>query len=892
MLSVGGASLTLVLALVTIAMLRSRPGPPEPVPKAPPPNPVAHSTLEERIKEAQKLNEKEEADEKKRKADEEKRKADEERAEQQRLADQELVWQQWPAAEELVRGQRAQEAEAPFQRLEAKFQEKGVTFASFAREVAAFKNKHGGTPSALRAAALLGRLRAPLDELDPAKLPSDAQAVWRAWSQTGAPGAAPEGPPKELVAVRGDHRGRHWGPVSQVLFAGSKDKVIVSASGNILLLMAADSREVMAVIPQADVWTLAPGGKLLAAGSFDGTLQVFDVDAAKELWSKEAFAGGGVRSLCFSPDAQTLATGGGLNRAGNSQAGYLVRLWDVATGKPRGISPALDNQVVTLVYSSDGSAIASGTANGTVNLFNARKLQEATPLPGAAGAVTLLFSPDGKTLAAQWPPKTVKLFDVITKKVVLSVDDLIVDGGPRGIFTNDSRGYAYRESNGTVHLWELPKGQLVRKWEAHKEGGISAMGYTRDGKELWTASGLNSGDVKIWDPQTGAELKSVPKYEANGAIDDIRMSPDGKVVAWLCAGKHVRLWRRDQQALQATIHRPESGPFAFSADARRVVTGDFNIIRFWDATTGLETQRIPGRAPTLPSLAFAPDGRLLLAADSRGIIYRWQFGALGETDIIEWQCPPGSFDGAPQLAFLADAQRFTTLGKHCHLMRWNLSVESPITPSAATFACCVTPNARFELTNTADGNITVWDIESREQVCSLATKAKPEAAATQPIIDVAVTPDERFALVLQGTARPRLLRLCSLKSGKEVFRFKPHDCGKVAISPDGQHVVTTDPDGALSLWDLHAGTFLRKIDIGPGLADLPALFSPDGKAAAVFHGSTVVLLEMPSGNELKKWQFPGPVHGLAFAPDSRHLAVANGNGTVYILRLSGGAQPL
>ena len=56
-------------------------------------------------------------------------------------------------------------------------------------------------------------------------------------------------------------------------------------------------------------------------------------------------------------------------------------------------------------------------------------------------------------------------------------------------------------------------------------------------------------------------------------------------------------------------------------------------------------------------------------------------------------------------------------------------------------------------------------------------------------------------------------------------------------------------------------------------------------------GSTVVVLDMPAGKKEKEWQFPGPVHGLAFAPDSRHLAVANGNGTIYILRLSGEAQP-
>jgi hypothetical protein len=34
-----------------------------------------------------------------------------------------------------------------------------------------------------------------------------------------------------------------------------------------------------------------------------------------------------------------------------------------------------------------------------------------------------------------------------------------------------------------------------------------------------------------------------------------------------------------------------------------------------------------------------------------------------------------------------------------------------------------------------------------------------------------------------------------------------------------------------------------------------------------------------------EWRLPGPVYDLAFASDGRHIATANGNGTVYILRL-------
>jgi hypothetical protein len=37
--------------------------------------------------------------------------------------------------------------------------------------------------------------------------------------------------------------------------------------------------------------------------------------------------------------------------------------------------------------------------------------------------------------------------------------------------------------------------------------------------------------------------------------------------------------------------------------------------------------------------------------------------------------------------------------------------------------------------------------------------------------------------------------------------------------------------------------------------------------------------------KLHEWQLPGGVAAVCFAPDGRHLAAANANGTVYILRL-------
>jgi len=69
--------------------------------------------------------------------------------------------------------------------------------------------------------------------------------------------------------------------------------------------------------------SFSPNGLILASGSRDGTVRLWDVASGRELWSLKGHSNL-VTSLSFSPDGRTVASG---------SLDTTVRLWNVASGR-------------------------------------------------------------------------------------------------------------------------------------------------------------------------------------------------------------------------------------------------------------------------------------------------------------------------------------------------------------------------------------------------------------------------------------------------------------------------------------------------------------------------------------------------------------------------------
>ena len=202
---------------------------------------------------------------------------------------------------------------------------------------------------------------------------------------------------------------------------------------------------------------LSPDGDILASGSEDMTIRLWDMHTGEH---KKTLSGHKHRvySVAFSPDGKTLASGSDDN---------TIRLWDVDTGETQRIltghagefevdnGPFSVEGVKSVAFSPDGKTLASGGGDNVIHLWDIGTGKRKVTLFGHTGGVfSLAFSPDGKTLASGSHDSDIRLWDPHTgehKKTLTSHSAWV-----RSIaFSSDGKTLVSGSDDGSVLIWKM-----------------------------------------------------------------------------------------------------------------------------------------------------------------------------------------------------------------------------------------------------------------------------------------------------------------------------------------------------------------------------------------------------------------------------------------------------
>ena len=193
---------------------------------------------------------------------------------------------------------------------------------------------------------------------------------------------------------------------------------------------------------------IARDGELLASGSFDKTVRLWDVASGQPRAPRThgSRAGRGIFPRRAVPPS-----------AGSDKT---VRIWNVDRGETIEVFLGHTDTVRALTFNSSGTMVVSSSDDRTIRGFDVNAHREAFSLPCRTHNSALAFSPDGTSLAFADDRGNLSIWDVITWTGRWSVKGS--DTGIWGLcFSPDGRTLATACGDAKVRLWDPITGQVM-----------------------------------------------------------------------------------------------------------------------------------------------------------------------------------------------------------------------------------------------------------------------------------------------------------------------------------------------------------------------------------------------------------------------------------------------
>lgn len=593
--------------------------------------------------------------------------------------------------------------------------------------------------------------------------------------------------------------------------------------------------------------------------------------------AKARIGAGTIRAMQYSPDGNLLAVVGDIG----------VWIFNAQTAAPQHLLAAHTGAINSIAFSPEGSSLAVGTENGTVQLWNTatgKHQKTLTRREYRFGIDKVSFLSDSRTV------------------VVVSSHSTMVDVWD--IATGERKKTRSATENGTT---DNQAGQVKYIPDMYMRIGGYINAFSADGKTI--ASYSSNETFRFWDIATRKEIKTL-KVEPAGHM--MSFSSDLRTLAIASHKKPIHLWDVNTGTQKKTIKTDtlENWFLVFSPDDNFLASYDKGAIRVWDVNTGEEKQRLKGHKNTVSTVAFSPDNRTLASISYDETLRFWDidtgeekqtvagYGNFFSDGLLSFSNVSLSSDGETLMSIGFDSNVIrlwdSHTGQHEKNLVWhqNSVSDAALSPDGSKLAS----NTFFERT------IRLWDVNTDKHIKLKGPGRRVSGVAFsrdgETLASWGVAGNRNFVIqhwdVRTGGVR-RNLQLTNQDGfgvAEDIYFDEKMFAGFGKFDPN------------LFVWDLVTGSYkatnIKFTDAGQVKKVIVARFSPDGQLLAIVSEvlsqqapkteTNIVLRAVPTGDPIRTLTgHTDKIVSLAFSPDGRTLASGSQDKTIRLWGIETGS---